>query len=113
LASDEEFAEFAAGALPRLLRFGHVLTGNPAAAGRAASAIPPPLIFHRTTSVPGRVTEQTRVPEHFGQTEPDRRPCQRKMHKARGYASGLLSEATQRRRGSQPFGKLGVMSDSD
>jgi RNA polymerase sigma-70 factor (sigma-E family) len=32
LASDDVFAEFAAGALPRLLRFGHVLTGNPAAA---------------------------------------------------------------------------------
>ena len=32
MASDEEFAEFVAGALPRLLRFGHVLTGNPAAA---------------------------------------------------------------------------------
>jgi RNA polymerase sigma-70 factor (sigma-E family) len=32
LASDEEFVEFAAAALPRLLRFGHVLTGNPAAA---------------------------------------------------------------------------------
>jgi RNA polymerase sigma-70 factor (sigma-E family) len=32
LASDDEFAEFAAGALPRLLRFGHVLTGNPVAA---------------------------------------------------------------------------------
>src|SRR5438128_1294431 len=32
LASDEEFEEFVAGALPRLLRFAHVLTGNPAAA---------------------------------------------------------------------------------
>lgn len=32
LASEDEFAEFVAGALPRLLRFGHVLTGNPAAA---------------------------------------------------------------------------------
>ena len=31
-ASEDEFAEFVAGALPRLLRFGHVLTGNPAAA---------------------------------------------------------------------------------
>lgn len=32
LASDEQFADFVAGALPRLLRFAHVLTGNPAAA---------------------------------------------------------------------------------
>jgi RNA polymerase sigma-70 factor (sigma-E family) len=32
LASDEEFEEFVAGALPRLLRFAHVLTGNSAAA---------------------------------------------------------------------------------
>jgi RNA polymerase sigma-70 factor (sigma-E family) len=32
VASDDEFAELAAAALPRLLRFGHVLTGNPAAA---------------------------------------------------------------------------------
>jgi RNA polymerase sigma-70 factor (sigma-E family) len=32
LASDEEFEEFVAAALPRLLRFAHVLTGNPAAA---------------------------------------------------------------------------------
>jgi len=32
LASDEEFADFVAAALPRLLRFGHMLTGNPAAA---------------------------------------------------------------------------------
>ena len=31
-AGEDEFAEFVAGALPRLLRFGHVLTGNPAAA---------------------------------------------------------------------------------
>jgi RNA polymerase sigma-70 factor (sigma-E family) len=31
-ASEDEFADFVAGALPRLLRFGHVLTGNPAAA---------------------------------------------------------------------------------
>lgn len=30
--SEDEFADFVAGALPRLLRFGHVLTGNPAAA---------------------------------------------------------------------------------
>lgn len=32
LASEDEFAEFVAGALPRLLRFGLVLTGDPAAA---------------------------------------------------------------------------------
>jgi RNA polymerase sigma-70 factor (sigma-E family) len=32
LASDEEFEEFVAAALPRLLRFAHVLTGNSAAA---------------------------------------------------------------------------------
>ncbi len=32
LASEDEFAEFVAGALPRLLRFGHLLTGSPAAA---------------------------------------------------------------------------------
>src|SRR6266704_5554923 len=32
LASDEEFEEFVAGALPRLLRFAHLLTGNSAAA---------------------------------------------------------------------------------
>lgn len=32
MASDEEFEEFVAGALPRLLRFAHVLTGNSAAA---------------------------------------------------------------------------------
>jgi RNA polymerase sigma-70 factor (sigma-E family) len=32
LASDEEFAEFVVAALPRLLRFAHMLTGNPAAA---------------------------------------------------------------------------------
>jgi RNA polymerase sigma-70 factor (sigma-E family) len=32
MASEDEFAEFVAGALPRLLRFGHALTGNPAAA---------------------------------------------------------------------------------
>jgi RNA polymerase sigma-70 factor (sigma-E family) len=32
LVSDEEFAAFVAAALPRLLRFGHMLTGNPAAA---------------------------------------------------------------------------------
>jgi RNA polymerase sigma-70 factor (sigma-E family) len=32
LADDEEFAEFVVGALPRLLRFAYVLTGNPAAA---------------------------------------------------------------------------------
>jgi RNA polymerase sigma-70 factor (sigma-E family) len=32
VASEDEFTEFVAGALPRLLRFGHVLTGNPAAA---------------------------------------------------------------------------------
>jgi RNA polymerase sigma-70 factor (sigma-E family) len=32
LPGEDEFAEFVAGALPRLLRFGHVLTGNPAAA---------------------------------------------------------------------------------
>jgi RNA polymerase sigma-70 factor (sigma-E family) len=32
LASDEEFEEFVAGALPRLLRFAHVLTGDSAAA---------------------------------------------------------------------------------
>jgi len=32
LANDEEFAEFVAGALPRLLRFACVLTGNPASA---------------------------------------------------------------------------------
>jgi len=32
LASDDEFAEFAAGALPSLLRFAHVLTGDPSAA---------------------------------------------------------------------------------
>jgi RNA polymerase sigma-70 factor (sigma-E family) len=32
MASEDEFTEFVAGALPRLLRFGHVLTGNPAAA---------------------------------------------------------------------------------
>jgi DNA-directed RNA polymerase specialized sigma24 family protein len=32
LAIDEEFEEFVAGALPRLLRFAHVLTGNSAAA---------------------------------------------------------------------------------
>jgi RNA polymerase sigma-70 factor (sigma-E family) len=32
LVSDEEFAEFVSAALPRLLRFGHVLTGNPATA---------------------------------------------------------------------------------
>jgi RNA polymerase sigma-70 factor (sigma-E family) len=32
LASDKEFEEFVTGALPRLLRFAHVLTGNPAAA---------------------------------------------------------------------------------
>src|SRR5260370_40363736 len=29
---EDEFADFVLGALPRLLRFGHVLTGNPAAA---------------------------------------------------------------------------------
>jgi RNA polymerase sigma-70 factor (sigma-E family) len=29
LAGEDEFAEFVAAALPRLLRFGHVLTGNP------------------------------------------------------------------------------------
>jgi RNA polymerase sigma-70 factor (sigma-E family) len=32
LAGEDEFAEFVAAALPRLLRFGHVLTGNPASA---------------------------------------------------------------------------------
>ena len=32
LVSDEEFAEFVSAALPRLLRFGLVLTGNPATA---------------------------------------------------------------------------------
>ncbi len=32
MASEDEFAEFAAAALPGLLRFGHVLTGNAAAA---------------------------------------------------------------------------------
>jgi Sigma-70 region 2 len=32
LASEEEFEEFVAGALPRLLRFAHVLTGDSAAA---------------------------------------------------------------------------------
>jgi RNA polymerase sigma-70 factor (sigma-E family) len=32
LASDEEFEQFVAGALPRLLRFAHVLTGNSSAA---------------------------------------------------------------------------------
>ena len=32
MASEDEFAEFVAGALPRLLRFGHVLTGDAAAA---------------------------------------------------------------------------------
>jgi RNA polymerase sigma-70 factor (sigma-E family) len=32
LGSDEEFTEFVAGALPRLLRFAHMLTGNPASA---------------------------------------------------------------------------------
>lgn len=32
MASEDEFAEFVAGALPGLLRFGHVLTGDPAAA---------------------------------------------------------------------------------
>jgi RNA polymerase sigma-70 factor (sigma-E family) len=32
LRSDEEFADFVTGALPRLLRFAHVLTGNSAAA---------------------------------------------------------------------------------
>jgi RNA polymerase sigma factor (sigma-70 family) len=32
LASDEEFAEFVVAALPRLLRFAHMLTGNPTAA---------------------------------------------------------------------------------
>jgi RNA polymerase sigma-70 factor (sigma-E family) len=32
IAGEDEFAEFVAGALPRLLRFGHVLTGNPVAA---------------------------------------------------------------------------------
>lgn len=32
MASAEEFEEFVAGALPRLLRFAHVLTGNSAAA---------------------------------------------------------------------------------
>ena len=32
VADEDEFADFVAGALPRLLRFGHVLTGNPAAA---------------------------------------------------------------------------------
>ena len=32
MASDDEFAEFVAGALPGLLRFGHVLTGDPRAA---------------------------------------------------------------------------------
>ena len=32
MASDEEFEEFVTGALPRLLRFAHVLTGNSAAA---------------------------------------------------------------------------------
>ena len=30
--ADEEFAEFVAGSLSRLLRFGHVLTGDPDAA---------------------------------------------------------------------------------
>src|SRR5260221_10419935 len=32
LVSDEEFTEFVSAALPRLLRSGHVLTGNPATA---------------------------------------------------------------------------------
>jgi len=32
LVSEEEFTEFVSAALPRLLRFGHVLTGNPATA---------------------------------------------------------------------------------
>ncbi len=32
LTGEDEFAEFVAAALPRLLRFGHVLTGNPASA---------------------------------------------------------------------------------
>jgi RNA polymerase sigma-70 factor (sigma-E family) len=32
LGSEEEFNEFVVGALPRLLRFGHMLTGNPASA---------------------------------------------------------------------------------
>jgi RNA polymerase sigma-70 factor (sigma-E family) len=32
LATDDEFAEFAAGALPSLLRFAHVLTGDPSSA---------------------------------------------------------------------------------
>ena len=32
MVSDEEFAAFVSAALPRLLRFGHVLTGNPATA---------------------------------------------------------------------------------
>lgn len=32
LASEEEFTEFVVGALPRLLRFAHMLTGNPASA---------------------------------------------------------------------------------
>jgi RNA polymerase sigma-70 factor (sigma-E family) len=32
LAGEDEFAEFVAGALPGLLRFGHVLTGDPGAA---------------------------------------------------------------------------------
>ena len=32
LVSEEEFAEFVSAALPGLLRFGHVLTGNPATA---------------------------------------------------------------------------------
>ncbi len=32
MASEDEFAEFVAGALPGLLRFGHVLTGNAEAA---------------------------------------------------------------------------------
>jgi RNA polymerase sigma-70 factor (sigma-E family) len=31
-SGEDEFAEFVAGALPRLLRFGHVLAGNPVAA---------------------------------------------------------------------------------
>jgi RNA polymerase sigma-70 factor (sigma-E family) len=32
LAGEDEFAEFVAAALPRLLRFGHLLTGNPVTA---------------------------------------------------------------------------------